>query len=477
MAKLYDISTHMKEHIKKEQFDLALSLFRSHYRNDFTKEEVANNEYVVSDLLKCLRKTHQHDKGYELLKHLGIRIDPTTPKRILESYGWLLFDKLKNQSNNEEADNEEYDIFKDAEDETAIVGLPIYQAPKDELLDRIYNLLPILDYTSQYSPFSKLFNLVLKTENKKPNSNWKYVDLICKSVDYNKLNTECESFEAEIKGRIKTIEIASDKEVWFAFQSKALLKLGQFQECFDISQLALEQIDKFHYNNNIWFARRIALTKKHLGDSASAIKELEKILLRKQDWFIQAELGELYLEINKIDKALELFVRAALNHGDAEYKIGVFLNIGKLLKQKEDNKTAFEHFLLVKLIREEHQWRVPQQIDELIKSTKPETVPDYKNSKELINHLKNFWTTLIPQPIVNNLDKNKRYLLKGFISNIRLDKGFGFIKGEDKIDYFFKLDDFKEDKTKLINGLKVSYESKSPKEQGKNPQAIKIKIS
>ena len=56
MAKLYDISTQMKEHIKNEQFDLALSLFRSHYRNDFTKEEVAKNEYVVSDLLKMFEK-------------------------------------------------------------------------------------------------------------------------------------------------------------------------------------------------------------------------------------------------------------------------------------------------------------------------------------------------------------------------------------------------------------------------------------
>ena len=423
-----------------------------------------------------MRKTHQYDKGYELLKHLGIRIDSTTPKRILESYGWLLFDKLKNQSNNEEVDNEDYDIFKDSEDETAILGLPIYQAPKDELLDRIYSLLPILDYTSQYSPFSKLFNLVLKTENKKPNSNWKYVDLICKSIDYSKLNTECDSFEAEIKGRTKTIEIASDKEVWFAFQSKALLKLGLFQECFDISQLALEQIDKFHYNNNIWFARRIALTKKHLGDSASAIKELEKILLRKQDWFIQAELGELYLEINEIDKALELFARAALNYGDAEYKIGVFLNIGNLLNQREDKKTAFEHFLLVKFLREEHQWRVPQLIIELLKSTKPEVVEDYKGSKELINYLKKFWTTIIPHQEANHLNKKQEAWLNGVISNIRLDKGFGFIKGRDNLDYFFKLDDIKEGKENLVKGLKVSFEPKPPKEQDKNPQAIKIKI-
>ena len=60
------------------------------------------------------------------------------------------------------------------------------------------------------------------------------------------------------------------------------MKLGKFQECYDVSKLALETFEKFHYSNDIWFARRIALSKKNLGNSEDAIKELQQILRKKK---------------------------------------------------------------------------------------------------------------------------------------------------------------------------------------------------
>ena len=64
-----------------------------------------------------------------------------------------------------------------------------------------------------------------------------------------------------------------DKENWFAYKTKALLKLGEWQECFDTSKNALEVLDNFHYSNDIWFARRIALAKKNLEIGRASCRE------------------------------------------------------------------------------------------------------------------------------------------------------------------------------------------------------------
>ena len=112
------------------------------------------------------------------------------------------------------------------------------------------------------------------------------------------------------------------------------MKLGKFQECYDVSKLALETFEKFHYSNDIWFARRIALSKKNLGNPEDAIKELQQILRKKKEWFIQKELAELYKEEGKNDKAFDLAIDAINNFGDLEFKIDLLYLLGELLKAK-----------------------------------------------------------------------------------------------------------------------------------------------
>ena len=97
--------------------------------------------------------------------------------------------------------------------------------------------------------------------------------------------------------------MASDKEKWYATKSKALFELRLFQECFDISEKALHEFNDFHYNNDLWFARRMALSKKSLGNLNEAINDLEKIFRRKKEWFIQKEIGDILLETGKIEEA------------------------------------------------------------------------------------------------------------------------------------------------------------------------------
>ena len=100
----------------------------------------------------------------------------------------------------------------------------------------------------------------------------------------------------------KERELASKKEDWYSLRSKALYENGDFADCISCSETALKSLTKFHYDNDIWFKRNIALSKAELGDIETAIEELKSLLKRKNEWFIQKEIAELYKRQNKIDE-------------------------------------------------------------------------------------------------------------------------------------------------------------------------------
>jgi len=120
----------------------------------------------------------------------------------------------------------------------------------------------------------KNFPFLLKKFKNKPSVNWNTINYFCDLVSFDQLDTECKIYEVERKGARKPMEFASAREDWFATKTKALFELKQYQECFELSKKALELFDKFHYSNEVWFARRIALSKKHLGKSEDALNEL-----------------------------------------------------------------------------------------------------------------------------------------------------------------------------------------------------------
>jgi tetratricopeptide (TPR) repeat protein len=236
---------------------------------------------------------------------------------------------------------------------------------KSDLVGCIEKLLPILlnkndEYT--YTLFSRLFDIVLKTEVKKAKPNWQLVNDYCNLVKPEILKLDCRTIEVVRKGKKRAMELASDKEKWFAYQSKALFQLGKFQESCDLSKVALETFSKFHYSNDIWFARRIALAKRNLGAVTDAIKELEDILKKKKEWFIQKELAELYFEMGEIDKAFKQSMAALNNFGDLEYKVELLFLMGELLKAKGETDVAFKHYSLARLIRIKMEWKVNDKL-------------------------------------------------------------------------------------------------------------------
>ncbi|MCS7086733.1 MAG: hypothetical protein NZ534_11745, partial [Bacteroidia bacterium] len=145
----------------------------------------------------------------------------------------------------------------------------------------------------------------------------------------------------------KKIELASKLEEYYMLKTKALLQLKRYQECIECCNEALNKLQKFHYDNDVWFKMRIAQSNAELGEIPTAIQQLESLLGKRREWFIQRNLADWYLKTGDVPKALKYILDAALNHGDLDKKIGVYKSAVEILaqSQREDDARKIVEFI------------------------------------------------------------------------------------------------------------------------------------
>lgn len=458
---------------KEKKFSDSLKYFKEN-KVQFTPEQIASNDYLISAMLTALRQTGNFDNAFKFLELYKITIDENTKEIILTAYGWLLYSKFKAENQLNESHQIESEIFDDEEIETT----SNHHYTKSGIIHKIEYFLPLILKVNNefaYSVVSNLFTSVLKAEKKKPNANWKLVSDICDLISPEQLHTDCRTIEVERKGQKKPMELASDKENWFAYKSKALMKLGMFQECYEVSKQALELFDVFHYSNDIWFARRIALSKKSLGNSADAITELQQVLRRKKEWFIQKELAALYQETGDFEKAFNYAISAINNFGDLEYKVDLLFLLGELLKSKQENNLAFKHFSLSQLIRIKEEWNVPSKLQSALSQFETTVIPVEK-LQELKSELKKYWNSFNQQQNTQGQNTNQRQT--GKIERIlhNDEKGAdGFIKFDNNKSIYFRVNSTEEIIKKLNVGLTVEFKI-LPATEDKKEKAIQLKV-
>jgi tetratricopeptide (TPR) repeat protein len=382
--------------------------------------------------------------------------------------------------NNQKKFSETLKFFKDNKTEFK---------PQDIGLNKfiVYEMISALIETNHYEVIftfieqhnavldEKNFGYLLKKFKDKPSVNWIVVNKFCGLVSVDNLDTECKTIEVERKGEKKPMELASDKENWYAFKTKALFETQQYQECFELSKKALETFEKFHYSNEIWFARRIALSKKHLGNSADALNELLQVLRRKKEWFIQNEVAEIYKENGDFDKAFKYAIEAINNFGDLEYKVGLLVLIANILEQKQENELSFKHYMLSKLLRQREEWKVPQTLDYALQNLGFTQIP-LEQLPNLKKELKNYWNTFKQQ--TKPFDKTKKTInqnLEGEIIEIRNDNERGkdgFLKSNGQ-KYYFSVSSNFHLTPNIVIGKKVLFEISPPTETKKEQVRIK----
>ena len=472
MASLYDFSQAISKLNKEKKFLETLNYFKEN-KIHFTAEQISSNDYLISAMLTALRQTGNFDNAFKFLELYKIAIDENTKEIILTAYGWLLFSKFKAENQLNENHQIESEIFDDEEIETT----SNHHYNKTEIVQKIESFLPLILKVNNefaYSVVSNLFTSVLKAEKKKPNANWKLVSDICDLISPELLHTDCRTIEVERKGQKKPMELASDKENWYAYKSKALMKLGIFQECYEVSKQALELFKVFHYSNDIWFARRIALSKKNLGNSADAITELQQVLRRKKEWFIQKELAVLYQEAGEYEKAFIYAISAINNFGDLEYKVDLLFLLGELLKSKQENDLAYKHFSLSQLIRIKEEWNIPSKLQTALSQFEKSAISIDKLN-ELKNELKKYWNSFNPEQ--NTPIQNTTHRQAGKIDRIlhNDEKGAdGFVKFDGNKSIYFRVNSTEEIIKKIAIGLEVEFKI-LPAKEDKKEKAVQLK--
>ncbi len=474
MASIFDLSRHISQLKREKKYNEALEFFKEN-KSDFTKEQISKNEYLISDMVACLRYTSHYDAGFKFLSIYDIEINSETNERILNSYGWLLWSKYKSENSNANDSENENEYFE--EDEETLDNSNFHY-DKNELIQRIEVLIPILlsinnDYSKTLT--SNLFSIVLKSEKKKPTPNWKLINDFCNNFNPENLSTECSTIQVERKGQLKDMELASDMENWFAYKTKSLLKIGEWQECFDTSKKALETIESFHYSNDVWFARRIALAKKNLGNTEETIDELQTILRKKKEWFIQKELSELYFEKEDFEKAFKYSIDAITNFGPIEFKVDLLYLLGRIHKNKSESELAFKHFSLSKLIREKEEWKVPQKLFDELNQFEQQAITVSEINK-LKSDLNKYWNSFKPKQ--KNRSNSNPNIQNGEVVKIMHDNERGkdgFLKC-DGTEYYFSLSANYHLTPKISIGSKVGFKI-LPAEKGKKEQTRIIKLN
>jgi hypothetical protein len=474
---MYDFSRHIADLKKEKRYSEALSYFKKN-KNNFSKEQLSNNEYVVSDIISSLRYTNQFEAGFQFLKIYGIEITDSQKERILTAYGWLLWSKYKAENENTSNSDDETQFFNEDEDDFQEQN---FHYDKNELIERIETLIPILlGLNSDFSKtlVSNLFSIVLKSEKKKPAPNWKLVNDFCSQIVPTLLSTDCSTIQVERKGRTQDMELASDFENWYAYKTKALMKLGEWQECFDTSKEALEKIENFHYSNDVWFSRRVALSKKNLGNTEDTIEELETILKRKREWFIQKELAELYFEKDDLDTAFKMAIDAINNLGPLEFKVDLLFLIAKILTKQEKSDLAFKHLSLSKLVRQDEEWKVPQKLFDELNQFDQNEIP-LSELKSLKSELKKYWNGFNKNEERQKTPKhrNKSDNLQGEIIKLLHDNERGkdgFIKSDNN-EFYFSASPNWHLTSELTVGKKVVFKL-IPATDGKKEQTRIIKL-
>ena len=470
MESFYTFQKEIHKLTASEQYADALSCFKKN-KTSFTREEISGNQYLVADVLKCLRLTEAYEAAQKFMTIYGIVPDNDTPERVLNAWLLVLYDQYK--------------LMQSKDDNSGLIdpgenkASNQIQQSQEKIVSRFITLMPLL--SKQKSEFARdLYNLivlkVLKSEIKRAQINWKLVNEFCRSIDPLKLKTTCQEVTFSSKGREKTTELASVLEEWYAQYSKSLFALGDYKLCLAICQEAFTGIGKMHYSNEIWFSRRMAQCLSKQGNIASAISQFEKIIAKKSDWFMLAELADLYYKSGNKEQAIRLMHQAMIQPGDLGFKVELVEKLGDMYSGDEKAKLKTEHYRLAIAIRQSEGWKVDHTLIEKVGAF--HTKDFVQDKTELFRKLQGIWKSSVGKIEHNTTISQKNNRLIGKIISLSIPKEAGVdirIKSTNGKQYYAFIERNNPIYSKINEGVTLSFEIK-PLPDKKLDKAIKIRI-
>lgn len=328
-------------------------------------------------------------------------------------------------------------------------------------------ILKLSKQDDQYSPYTQTIFKILEYLNDKAIYPTDKILEWTNKLNYEILDNTPFSF-TDNEG--KTRELAPKKEQYFMWRTKALLEKGLFEECIELSQKALDTFENFHYSNEIWFARRISLSYKGLGQPEIALEQLKFLLKRKNEWFIHKEIAEIYFEQGNNEQALKFAINSALGFGDADKKLNVYKLLSEILISTNQNEEAKKHIEFMYQIRKANEWKIDNDLQNLISKFQIDTTKTI-NLRDFERELKQLW---------EKLKFSDQTQLTGTIKSILPNGKAGFIETENKKSYYFQLRSFKAKPALAKVGQKVTFfleEGFDTKKNQKTEKAVNVKTT
>ena len=391
-----ELSQQIHNLVSIKQYNEALALFKT-CKSEVDAVAISQNEYLIADMLTALRRINAFTAAFEFLRIYRIVPDKETPIRVLNSYGWLLYTVLKSEINNREnAGTDKLPHLKLHNSlKTFFELLQLPKEPDEETLRNQKHSINLIEF---------LFKITVQNEKSKVKPDWAFLSDICERINPLYLTEQCYSITVEQKNKSKELELASAREEWYATYSKALMETNRLADCMETCREALRLPGKLHYDNKIWFERRMAQCYIKTNNPTEAVKIYTEIIRQKHDWFLYKELSECYFKEGNLPEAIRFGKQAASTFGPINFKVELIELLGDILLKQGNNNLAHKHYLLVKKIREAENWNINQSLINKISSLDDNT--NCETKEQLKEQLFTFWNNKAERK--NNLNEIKK---------------------------------------------------------------------
>lgn len=433
-----------------KNYQQVLEAYRTEVHNRYSIEEITGHYRLMSAVADSLKET---GKFVEMLKMIEdvwkLQPENIAELSFLRNLAWAYFFSYN----------------------PARKPAPDYKSSRTGF---IISLLSKLSYPDDANLSGQLFFRYIDFLNEINPPRYSEVLLMLNTFGPDFFGETCRTIVLNLKGQEKEAELASDREKWFVMFTKVLYALEQYTDCIAACKNAFENVNRFHHGNQHWLARRLSLCYKQTGDNDRAIHELEKLLKKRSEWFIEKELAGLYYQTGKLHEALAVCMKGFMNQGYSEYKTALFELAGEIYKALEQPVEACEMYWLAALAREEQTWKIPESLKDALMHCKQRPEAD---AAGFYAQLRQKHTSKSANEAGDTVSKPDLYHGNGIITRILHpgSNGDGFITDEAGNGIYFRIGNCRLKPDEVTEQLRVGFVAKLTERNGRKVyNAVKV---
>lgn len=388
-----ELSDKAKQLEALDQFAEAANLYKQSY-------DLYQSSFVTSHYIKCLRKQGKSAEAVEFRHALSKQL--LNDSYVHKELSWAIYDVyLKKIESTEDSETDDVEDERqgnsDFQKMQNAAHYILAKAPATEVLLRTRTIFAICSEAKQ-------------------RGNWQVMYDFAAQLDSEPLSKE----QKELNGK----KLPSDYQQWLCKMVRSLIELKRYEECIEFAQKGIEQ-----YPREKLFPWWKASAKKALGQAEEAVRELEQVDTRfPKEWYIQRDIADGYVQLQKYDEARVWFYKAASCPGDMKGRYKMLEQMAVLLEHLGCWSESYDHIQLAYLIAEREGWersatglrdqiaqfrkRHIEHITSLVDATKEEWASLYRRCQ---THWRMAVSISLP-------------MYTGEIVEVREEEKFGFIK-------------------------------------------------